>query len=216
MQKIKCRLAFYTLTVLILLSGVLEAQEGKGTIKGKVLSLRTREALMGTTVLIHSTTSGAVTDTAGYYTIANVPAGNYTLEYRSVGYDNLMKTDVQVRPGRITYSDAALKEAVIETEGVVISAGYFQSPEVSNSGAVNFNNEEIKRSPGSMGDISRILMAMPSTARVSDDNNDLVVRGGSPSENGFYVDGMPVPNINHFPSIGSTGGTYRNIKCRVY
>ncbi|MGE5439517.1 MAG: TonB-dependent receptor [Bacteroidota bacterium] len=206
MQKIKCRLAFYTLTVLILLSGILPAQEGKGTIKGKVISQRTREALMGTTVLIHNTTSGAVTDTAGYYTIANVPAGNYTLEYRSVGYDNLMKTDVQVRPGRITYSDAALKEAVIETEGVVISAGYFQSPEVNNSGAVNFNNEEIKRSPGSMGDISRILMAMPSTARVSDDNNDLVVRGGSPSENGFYVDGMPVPNINHFPSIGSTGG----------
>ncbi|HEX2868194.1 MAG TPA: TonB-dependent receptor [Ignavibacteriales bacterium] len=204
MLKIKRLLTFCT--ALMLLSGVLHAQEGKGTIKGYAVSQRTHETLMGVTVLIHNTRTGAVTDSAGYYIITNLPAGNYTLEFRSVGYDNLMKTDVQVRPGRITALDAAMKETVISTEDVIVSAGYFQSPEVSNTGMVNFNNEEIKRSPGAMGDLSRILMAMPSTAKVSDDNNDLIVRGGSPSENGFYVDGMPVPNINHFPGIGSTGG----------
>ncbi|MGE5400910.1 MAG: TonB-dependent receptor [Ignavibacteriales bacterium] len=197
---------YYAVIALMYLSSILSAQEPKGTIKGHVICLQTREALMGTTVLIHNTRLGATTDAEGYYTIPNVPAGSYILEFRSVGYNNLMRTDVQVRPGRITTTDAELKETTIQTEDVVISAGYFQPPDVSNLGALSFNNEEIKRSPGSMGDVSRILMAMPSTAKVSDDNNDLVVRGGSPSENGFYVDGIPVPNINHFPNIGSTGG----------
>lgn len=200
-------LSYCTLIAIACLSGITSAQvEGRGTIKGRVTSQQTREALMGTSVLIHNTKSGAVTDAEGCYTISNVPAGNYTLEFRSLGYNNFMKTDLQVRPGRITTADAVLKETVIRTEDVVVTAGYFQMPEVSNLGAVNFNNEEIKRSPGALGDISRILMAMPSTAKVSDDNNDLVVRGGSPSENGFFVDGIPVPNINHFPAIGSTGG----------
>lgn len=206
MQEHKLLLAIYTFTAAVLLSGILYAQEGKGTIKGRVLSLQTRETLMGVTVIVNNTKFGAVTDTEGCYTITNVPAGNYILEFRSVGYNSLMKTDLQVRPGRITTADAALKETVIQTEDVVVSSGYFQLPEVNSSGIVNFNNEEIKRSPGALGDISRILMAMPSTAKVSDDNNDLVVRGGSPSENGFYVDGIAVPNINHFPGIGSTGG----------
>lgn len=182
------------------------AQEPRGTIKGKVISLDTKESLLGITVIISNTKLGAVTSDDGLYTINNVPAGNYNLEFRSVGYSTYIKTDVQVRPGRITIAGAELKEAIIEAGGVTISAGYFQSPDVNSLGAAGFNNEEIKRSPGSMGDVSRILMALPSTAKVSDDNNDLVVRGGSPSENGFYVDGIPIPNINHFPSIGSTGG----------
>ncbi|MCU7496150.1 MAG: TonB-dependent receptor [Ignavibacteria bacterium] len=193
-------------SVLVFFPETVGAQEAKGTIKGHIVSLQGREALPGITVLIRNTKLGATTDSEGTYTIANVPAGNYTLEFRAVGYNSLMKTDVQVRPGRITTLEASLADAVIQTGDVVVNAGYFQGPEVSGMGTVNFNNEEIKRSPGAMGDVSRILMAMPSTAKVSDDNNDLVVRGGSPSENGFYVDGIPVPNINHFPSIGSTGG----------
>ncbi|MDP4190816.1 MAG: TonB-dependent receptor [Bacteroidota bacterium] len=190
----------------VLFSPAVAQELKKGTIKGKVINIDSKEVLIGTTVLILNTNLGATTDMDGNYSISNVPAGSYSLEFRSVGFNNYIKTDVQVKPGRITQADAELKEMVIQTEGVTVNAGYFQSLDANNLGVVNFNNEEIKRSPGSMGDVSRILMAMPSAARVSDDNNDLIVRGGSPSENGFYVDGNPVPNINHFPNIGSTGG----------
>lgn len=207
MLKLNCLKPFIciTMTLVFFSSGLYAAGTG-GSLKGRVTSSGTREALMGTAVIVRGTSLGASTDEDGCYTISNVPAGSYTLEFRSVGYNTLLKADVQVRPGRITTTDAMLKEAVIQTGDVVVSAGYFENPDVSSLGAVSFNNEEIKRSPGAMGDVSRILMAMPSAAKVSDDNNDLIVRGGSPSENGFYVDGIPVPNINHFPAIGATGG----------
>jgi hypothetical protein len=138
--------------------------------------------------------------------ISNIPVGTYNLEIRSIGFENQIKTDVNVRPSRITQVDIELKETIIQTEGVTITSGYFNDEDGNNLSVTSFNAEEIKRSPGSMGDVSRILLALPSTSKVSDENNDLVVRGGSPSENGFYIDGFPIPNINHFPTIGSTGG----------
>lgn len=191
---------------IILLACRIPGQVTNGTIKGTVTNSGTKEALPGTTVLLLHTKSGAVTDINGEYTITALQPGNYILEFRLVGFESTVKTDVQVKPGRVSIINAELKEKAVQTENVTVTAGYFQDAELNGSGVVNFNAEEIRRSPGSMGDLSRILLALPATAKVSDDNNDLIVRGGSPAENGFYIDGIPVPNINHFPSIGSTGG----------
>ncbi|MGE5500050.1 MAG: carboxypeptidase-like regulatory domain-containing protein, partial [Syntrophothermus sp.] len=182
------------------------AQEPSGTIKGKVTSSDGSTGLTGITVLVKNSKLGAVTDEEGNYAILCVPAGSFVLEFRSVGYISRYLSDIQVKPGRISFADCGLQETAVEAGSVVVNGGYFQSNAIAGKGLVNFNSEEIRRSPGSMGDASRILMALPSVSKVSDDNNDLIVRGGSPSENGFYVDGIPVPNINHFPSIGSTGG----------
>ena len=191
---------------MILASNLLFAQEPTGTIKGKIIDQNTKEVLVGSTVLVMNTKSGSTTDVEGNFVISNIPVGSYNLEIRSVGYESLIKTDIQVRPDRITQIEIELKEAVIQTEGVTVTGGYFRKVDADNLGLINFNSEEIKRSPGSLGDVSRILMVLPSTSKVSDENNDLIVRGGSPAENGFFIDGIPVPNINHFPHIGSTGG----------
>ncbi len=202
----------YVLTVIlsiilvILLASVVFADEPKGTLNGNVINQITKEPLIGATVLIINTKLGATTDIDGKFSIQNIPVGTYNLEIRSIGFESLVKTDIYIRPERITQIEVELKEALIQTEGVTITSGYFNDEDENNLSVTSFNAEEIKRSPGSMGDVSRILLALPSTSKVSDENNDLVVRGGSPSENGFYVDGFPVPNINHFPTIGSTGG----------
>lgn len=182
------------------------AQTQKGIIKGKVSDLNSKEYLIGANVLVQGTTMGASTNENGEFTIPNVPIGNHTIRFSYIGYETIVKTDVVVRPERITFVNVELKQSAFQSDEISVTAGYFQNKDVSNVNAVNFNAEEIKRSPGSMGDVSRILLAMPSTAKVSDDQNDLAVRGGSPSENGFFVDGISVPNINHFPSIGATGG----------
>ena len=182
------------------------AQTPKGTIKGTVIDLNTKEELIGANVLISGTTMGASTNENGEFVISNVQVGSHTVRFSYIGYETIIKTDIVVRPGRITFVNVELKPSAIESKEISVTAGYFQNEDASNINAVNFNAEEIKRSPGSMGDVSRILLAMPSTAKVSDDQNDLAVRGGSPTENGFYVDGIPIPNINHFPTIGSTGG----------
>ena len=194
------------IALIVFTSKTFFAQEPRGTIKGRITDQNSKEKLIGSTVLIMDSKLGATSDMEGNFIISNVSVGNYNLEVRSVGYESIIKTDVIVRPDRITQVNIELKESVIQTEGVTVTAGYFQKVDADNLGLVSFNSEEIKRSPGSMGDVSRIIMSLPSVSKVSDENNDLVVRGGSPSENGFYVDGIPVPNINHFPNIGSTGG----------
>lgn len=182
------------------------AQNQTGFIKGKVEDNRTKELLSGANILIMGTTAGVSTDAKGEFIIHNVPVGSYSLRFSFIGYETIIKTDVVIRPGRVTFVNVELNPIPLESNEILVTSGYFQNKDIGSINAVGFNVEEIKRSPGSMGDVSRILLSLPGTAKISDDQNDLAVRGGSPIENVFYVDGIPIPNINHFPTIGSTGG----------
>ncbi len=182
------------------------SQDKTGTIKGKVTSAVTHEPLIGVNVMLKGTTRGAATNNDGMFSIANVPAGSYIAEFHYIGYEKLSKPDIIVRPARITYANAELTESVIQSEEIVITAGYFQKKESDPLSVVSFNGEEVRRSPAAAGDVSRIMSVLPSVAQVADNANDLAVRGGSPVENGFYVDNIPIPNINHFPVQGSSGG----------
>ena len=118
----------------------------------------------------------------------------------------MTRTDVIVRPNRITNCDAELKMSAIETEGVIVTGGYFNAQDENQTSAVNFSAEEIRRAPGSAGDVSRIIYGLPSVAKVDDSKNSLIVRGGAAFENGFYIYNIEIPNINHFPEYGSSGG----------
>jgi hypothetical protein len=182
------------------------ANRPAGSIKGTISDRDTQEPLVGANVLVAGTTLGAATDENGEFLIKAVPAGIRILEVRLVGYQGITLTDISVTPDRSVTVNAQLRESPLEAEGVTVTAGYFRTSDVAPLGSIGFNAQEIRRSPGSANDVSRILMALPSTAAISDNANDLAVRGGSPMENGFYVDGIPIPNINHFPVQGSTGG----------
>lgn len=177
-----------------------------GTIKGIVIDGETKSPLIGANVLILDTTMGASTDVDGNFTIHSVPVGDYTLRISYIGYEQLSKTDIIVKSSRITFVNAGLKTAVLMTDDVVVTAGYFSSVEDQATSAVNFSSEEIRRAPGSAGDVSRIIMGLPSLAKVNDSMNSLIVRGGSPIENSFYIDNIKIPNINHYPTQGSSGG----------
>ena len=99
-----------------------------------------------------------------------------------------------------------MSEAVIELEGVTVSSDVFENLPTEVNSVKKFSYEEIRRSPGGFEDVVRALSVLPGVARQSAGRNDLVVRGGAPSENLYIVDGLIVPNINHFGSQGSTGG----------
>ncbi len=177
-----------------------------GTIKGIVTDRVTGTPLPGAHVIVRGTQRGSATSADGTYAITRLPAGMYVLEFRSVGYERSLATDIVVRPERTTVVDVALLPAPIEGEEVTTTAGYFQTGAVDALSAATFSFEEVRRSPGSAGDVSRIMTALPSVARVNDQRNSLAVRGGSPFENAFYIDNIPVPNINHFATQGATGG----------
>ncbi|MCP4632042.1 MAG: TonB-dependent receptor [candidate division Zixibacteria bacterium] len=178
----------------------------KGTIKGRVFDRETKTPLLGATVLIVGTQNGDAADLEGYFEIEDVPVGNYSLRFSTVGYEPLQRTDVIVKSGRITFINAGLKLTAVEFEGVKVTAGYFPDIDEQPTSSINFSSEEIRRAPGSAGDVSRIIAGLPSIAKVNDQLNSLIVRGGNPTENGFFIDNIEIPNINHYPIQGSSGG----------
>ena len=177
-----------------------------GVIKGAVMDTDTKAPLIGANVIIVDTKKGAATDIDGKFILLNVPVGNYTLQFSYIGYEPMKKTDIIVRSERITFVQAELTLSIIKGQEITVTAGYFSQIQDQPTSTVNFSSEEIRRAPGSAGDVSRILMSLPSVAKVNDQTNSLIVRGGSPIENAFFIDNIEVPNINHFPTQGSSGG----------
>ncbi|MFQ5569485.1 MAG: TonB-dependent receptor domain-containing protein [Rhodothermales bacterium] len=177
-----------------------------GTVKGQLLDAETKLPLIGATVLLAPTSRGTTTDIDGYFIFTSVPVGSYLLRFSYVGYEPVSKTDVIVRSERITFLQAELYPAVLEAEEVIVRAGYFSDAADQPVSLTGFSAEEIRRAPGAAGDVSRIISGLPGIAKVDDMKNSLVVRGGSPTENSFFVDNIEIPNINHFPTQGSSGG----------
>lgn len=188
---------------LLFVSTIINAQ---GSITGKVIDKSTKEGLPGVNLIIMDTNFGAATDINGDFIIRNVPIGKYSIRASYVGYLSATKTDVvvnSVRPANLLFE---LSSTFIEFNGVTIQSEYFDmNPNEFNS-VKSFSYEEIRRAPGGFEDVVRALSVLPGVGQVSAGRNDLVVRGGAPSENLFLVDGFTVPNINHFGTQGATGG----------
>lgn len=193
--------------MLFLISSLVIAQEiPLGTIKGLVVDKDSREPLIGANVVLKGTQKGAVTNKTGNFAIERVPVGSYTVVFTYMGYETQAKADIIVRSQRITFVDVELLNSSIEVEGIVVTPEFFPDAAEQPTSSIGFSGEEIRRAPGAAGDVSRIFYGLPSVAKVSDSKNSLIVRGGGPTENGFYIDNIEIPNINHFPEQGSSGG----------
>lgn len=177
-----------------------------GVINGKVIDQVTNESLPGVNVIVLGTNFGASTNTNGEFTITGIPVGSYQVRASFIGFNSITKVDVIVNSAKPTYLNFSLLETLIEIEGVTVTSGLFENFALEVNSVKKFSYEEIRRAPGGFEDVVRALSVLPGVARQSAGRNDLVVRGGAPSENLYLVDGFVVPNINHFGSQGSTGG----------
>ncbi len=178
----------------------------RGAVRGIILDAETQSPIAGAGVEIEGTRMGASTAEDGSFNIRDVPVGTYVFRISYTGYEPLLVPDVVVKSGRSTPLDVKLKLMVYEVEGITVEAGYFVQAEEQTNSTVSFSQEEIRRAPGTGGDVSRIVTSLSSIARVNDQENKLIVRGGHPTENGFYIDNMQIPVISHFAEQGSTGG----------
>ncbi|MFA7418790.1 MAG: TonB-dependent receptor [Melioribacteraceae bacterium] len=196
------------LILLFSISATAFAQESNlaGSLKGKVIDLETKQPLIGVNIYIPELKTGCSTDLEGEYSLPKVKIGSYNLVFSYVGHEKITIPDVIVRSARITYTNAELRPTDINLAAVEVKAGYFSRTESQNISATSFSFEEIRRAPGAGGDVSRIIFGLPSLAKVNDTKNSLIVRGGSPVENGFYIDNIEISNINHFPVQGSSEG----------
>lgn len=188
----------------LLLAGLAKAQTS--SVSGIVVDKSTREPLPSATVQILGTSLGASSNGEGKFMITGVAYGTYQVRASIVGYEPEIISDVVVASARNVDLRFELHEAAIGLEGVEVRANYFQRSPDAPVSIQNLSYEEIRRSPGGFEDVIRAISVLPGVAQVQAGRNDLVVRGGAPSENLFTVDNIEIPNINHFGTQGSSGG----------
>lgn len=182
------------------------AQELTGDITGNVIDMMTKKSIPFANIIVLGTNYGAATDENGNYQIKNIPLNTYRLRASVIGYSARTITDVVVQTNKPITVNFELLPQVIELDGVTVTEGYFKNDPLELISTKNFSYEEIRRSPGGFEDVVRALSVLPGVAQADAGRNDLVVRGGAPSENLYLVDGLEVPNINHFGTQGATGG----------
>ncbi|MEJ2637440.1 MAG: TonB-dependent receptor, partial [Calditrichia bacterium] len=198
---------FFSFMFLILLTQTAVARE-VGSISGKVTDARTKEDLIGVNVVVMDTDFGASTDLSGNYIIDNVPVGTYRVEFSYIGYNTVIKTDVVVKPSKPVLVSAEMREGAIEGEEVTVTAGYFVEEARTQTSTIGLSREEIRRFPGSFEDVVRTVSTLPGVAiNTGGGRNDLLVRGGGPSENLYVINNIEVPNINHFGTQGNSSGS---------
>jgi outer membrane receptor for ferrienterochelin and colicin len=183
-----------------------EDKDHVGIIKGRIINYETQKPLSGVSVQIKDADKKALSDATGNYELSDIPVGHYVVAFELEGYYTDTRTDVIIRPGRTTFVNVELLAVRTITEEVRVTADYFPTTPDKPGSQRQFNTEELRRNAGSAGDVSRALYDVPGIAKADEEANDLIVRGGSPVENGLYVDNIFVPNINHFPQWGASGG----------
>jgi hypothetical protein len=178
-----------------------------GEIQGRVLNETTQAPLGGASVSVIGLDLGTVTRGDGGFLIRDVPPGVYTVEARFLGFETTRESDVVVQPSHPSFVLVELKEAAVAVEGIVVESGdAFSVPDDSPVSLRVLAAEEVRRTPGGFSDISRTLLSLPGVVGGVDNRNDLLVRGGAPSENAYYLDGIRIPQINHFATQGASGG----------
>lgn len=192
----------------LLLLGLLTTVSAQPThrIKGTVIDKASRQPLEFINVLVLGLGRGGVTDAEGHFNIGEVPPGIYRLQASAVGYKTILTPEYIVSTKDLTIQ-IETEENLTELEGVTVTASPFRRDPESPVGLRIIGLQEIEKSPGANRDISRIVKSYPGVAfSPAGYRNDLIVRGGSPSENRFYLDGVEIPNINHFSTQGASGG----------
>jgi hypothetical protein len=177
-----------------------------GSISGTVVDASTRSPLAGASVVVAGTELGAAADILGRFVVTDVPVGTYSVEASMMGYEAQVKSMVSVTSAHNTELSFRLAPSRIQLAEVTVKAKHFPRVKDAPVSERNFSAEEIKVAPGGVGDIQRVVQAMPSVVSSGDQDNEVIVRGGNPSENLFMVDGVEIPYPNHFGSFFTQGG----------
>ena len=179
------------------------------TLMGAVKDHNTQEPLIGATIVLEGTTIGISTDAEGKFALKNIPPKAYNIEAKYLGYQSKMIRNVVLTSGNILTMNIELEEGNTSLNEVVITTRTFgKSPETPLS-IQSLSLEEIRNNPGGNFDISKVIQALPGVGGASGGasfRNDITIRGGGPNENIYYLDGIEIPQINHFATQGSAGG----------
>ncbi len=213
----------YTLLFLTLLFTFLEASAQNDTLNaaiekpvitqnvhGQLLDAESKQPLAGVVIVLLSNTDiNAITDDNGYFTMPKVPVGRQSFQFTSVGYEPYVATEVMVISGKELELNAQLRENIHQLKEVTVSANKDKARplnEFASISARSFSVEETRRYAASFADPARMVQNFPGVSNAGDMDNAIVVRGNSPKGVLWKLEGIEIPNPNHFSSLGATGG----------
>ncbi len=213
-----------TLSILIvfifgLLSTNAFAQSKGQTIKGVVVDKQSQQTLPGVLVSVNAvdTTKKAITDIDGIFHLNEIQSGRYDIQFTFSGYKTVLIPNVVVTAGKEVSLEVALEENIQDIKEVVVKA-YKKNETINEMATVSarsFSTEEVNRFAGGRSDPSRMAANFAGVSSPDDSRNDLVIRGNSPSGVLWRIEGLNIPNPNHFSTIGTTGGPVSGINTNV-
>lgn len=188
---------------LLFQSFTLLAQEG--VVRGRVFNPINNEPVPFANVVILNTDYGTVSDEDGNYEIRGINPGLYNIRASFVGFRSKTEFEIQITRASAVRLDFELREEASDLSEVTVDAKFSRSDETPIS-VRSLNTNEIERYPGGNRDISRVIQSLPGVASTASFRNDIIIRGGAPNENKFFIEEIEVPVINHFATQGSSGG----------
>ena len=187
------------------------SQQITQTIRGTIVELNSEIPVAGASVVLLDTEPliGVVSDSEGEFRLENIPVGRHTLQISFVGYKTVNLPALDLISGKELILKIALEENVIETQEIVIKANARKDKPINDMAMVSarsFTIEETERYAGSWGDPARMTQNFAGVMVGADQVNAIIVRGNSPSGLLWKLEGVPIPNPNHFGDMGSTSG----------
>ncbi|MTB52862.1 TonB-dependent receptor [Lewinella sp. W8] len=194
--------------ILLALSSTLALAQ---SVKGYLLDAQSEMPLIGATVELITVDPlrGATTDVDGYFTLPNVPPGRHTLRISYLGYEGQSLPNVLVTRGKDVILNLSLRESVAELAAVTVTAKTDPARSINEMSTISsrtFTAEQVNRFAGGRADVSRLAGNLAGVATSDDSRNDIVIRGNSPAGLLWQLEGIPIPNPNHFSTLGTTGG----------
>lgn len=200
----------YTIILVMLLAGwSAHAQALTGTIKGSVHDRETRQALIGAQIMVLNTSLGAATNALGEFSLSEVPAGRVSLQISYLGYETILMSNLQLSSAKEMVLNIEMEESIIKSEEVVITAEADKGKpnnELATVSVRKFTVEESAMFAGARNDVSRMAANFAGVQASNDQANDIVIRGNSPNALLWRLEGVDIPNPNHFGNFGSAGG----------
>ena len=181
------------------------------TIRGRVIDTDSRQPLIGANVIIIDSDPfiGASSDIDGYFTLESIAIGRVSLKISFLGYSEITLNNIELNSSHETVLEVELQESAILGEEVVITAARDKTGTINQMATVSartFSIEESQRYAGSLNDVNRMAQNFAVVGIVNDQRNDLIIRGNSSFGVLYRLEGIDIPNPNHFSFQGSTGG----------
>ncbi|MFM7078205.1 MAG: TonB-dependent receptor [Bacteroidota bacterium] len=190
------------------MSSISYAQETFGSVSGTVRDASTLMPLQDAYVFIDGKSKGAQTDSIGNFRLDGIAPGSHSLVVSHIGYQRHVDRKLMVSTSSVTAIEILLIPDQKTIEGVTIRPSDFPKDPDRSITTHAIGQQEIQRNPGSDNDVSKVIRALPGVATVSSFRNDLIIRGGAPNENRFFIEDIEVPVLNHLTTQGATGGVY--------